>query len=651
MALVERLAIMIDANAQGAISEFHKLSGAASKTDTNLTNVQKTSGALKGALSTIGIAGAAAAIGTFAGQSLKAASALEEVEAKAKVVFGSSFPEIERFATDTADALNLSERAAYEATSTFGQMFKAAGFEGSDLAKQSAAAAALAADLESFNNFAPGEGMQKLMSGLSGEAEPLRVAGVFLSDAKIKAQAYEDGIAKVGAELTEGEKIQARWNFILGETVDAQGDAARTAGSYANTQRDLAENVEELQVAFGRRLTPAVGDATGALADFIEMANGAVDSTGGDASLLTTNLYDQAKALEGLLGVAFDPQFNPEGGIISVGDAWATAVAQARGELEQVPGPADAAYTSLYDMGQGADQAAGATGGLVDKVAAIRGSTEDATSAIVPFNDATDDIRVKAEAADEKIRGLTDALDAMSTPFLDVRDAQREFEAALDAVDAAIAENGTTLDITTEAGRNNQAALDGVAGAAWGVLNAQAEAGASSADLQTKMTEIQGPLAEAQGKFGEAAGAAGDLATQAGLIPSNVPIYVQAYGLWETLGALERVQYLLSLVGATNASQVYSLSGVGPGFTERPRASGGPVGDGMYLVGEKGPELLSLRGTTGQVYSNAKTRTMLDGGGTGVYIANQTVVAQDYDDFVRQMERDQALLSMPGVRA
>src|SRR5665647_3824366 len=46
---------------------------------------------------------------------------------------------------------------------------------------------------------------------------------------------------------------------------------------------------------------------------------------------------------------------------------------------------------------------------------------------------------------------------------LSERDAQRQFQAAIDDATAALETNGQTLDITTEAGRANQDALDGIA--------------------------------------------------------------------------------------------------------------------------------------------------------------------------------------------
>src|SRR3546814_8984316 len=78
--------------------------------------------------------------------------------------------------------------------------------------------AQLAQDLGSFYNVDTETAIQKLRSGLSGESEPLRDFGVFLTEANVKAKALEIGLTGVGEELTEQEKILARNQLVLEAT-------------------------------------------------------------------------------------------------------------------------------------------------------------------------------------------------------------------------------------------------------------------------------------------------------------------------------------------------------------------------------------------------------------------------------------------------
>src|SRR3546814_6746259 len=73
--------------------------------------------------------------------------------------------------------------------------------------------AQLAQDLGSFYNVDTETAIQKLRSGLSGESELLRDFGVFLTEANVKAKALEMGLTGVGDELTEQEKILARYQL------------------------------------------------------------------------------------------------------------------------------------------------------------------------------------------------------------------------------------------------------------------------------------------------------------------------------------------------------------------------------------------------------------------------------------------------------
>ncbi|MDG6746336.1 SDR family NAD(P)-dependent oxidoreductase, partial [Staphylococcus aureus] len=67
------------------------------------------------------------------------------------------------------------------------------------------------------------EAIGKIRSGLSGESEPLRDFGVFLTEAAVKAKALELGMIKVGEELTEQGKIMARAILIQEGLADANG--------------------------------------------------------------------------------------------------------------------------------------------------------------------------------------------------------------------------------------------------------------------------------------------------------------------------------------------------------------------------------------------------------------------------------------------
>lgn len=221
---------------------------------------------------------AAAGIAAFtvtAGKTVRAASNLAEQINKSSVVFGANAAAVEDWSKTTAKSFGISQRAALEAAGGFGQMLQTAGITEDASADMSKSLVELAADLASFNNIDPTVALDKLRSGLAGEAEPLRQVGVFLSEARVKAEAYASGIAKAGSKLTEGQKVQARYNLILKDTAKAQGDFARTSDSLANSTRRIGALIENASANIGRLFLPVVEGATNALADFIEEFSGA----------------------------------------------------------------------------------------------------------------------------------------------------------------------------------------------------------------------------------------------------------------------------------------------------------------------------------------------------------------------------------------
>lgn len=227
----------------------------AQKAGGGLSGFARSAGPAKLALLGLGVAGAGLAfVAPMLGDMTTAASNLNEQVNKSNVVFGSAAAGVQRFGDRAALALGLSKRAALEAAGAFGQFFTGAGQSDAAAAAMSKRMVTLAADLASFNNLDPTETLDKLRAGLSGESEPLRRVGVFLTEAKVKAKAMQLGLADAHGELSEGAKVLARYQLILEETQDAQGDFARTSTSLANQQRRNNAIIENAQARLGQHL-------------------------------------------------------------------------------------------------------------------------------------------------------------------------------------------------------------------------------------------------------------------------------------------------------------------------------------------------------------------------------------------------------------
>jgi hypothetical protein len=199
----------------------------------------------------------------FARDAIDAASDLEESTSKAQVVFGAFFDDIQAFAATGPQALGLANQEALEFAATFGNLFTALGLTQQEAAELSPQIVQLGADLASFNNIDVTEALEKLRSGLVGEAEPLRTLGVNINAAVVEAKALELGLVDVTGEVTEAGKVQARYALILEQTTNAQGDFARTADGIANSQRTLNAEFTEFTAQVGEALLPAFQELLG----------------------------------------------------------------------------------------------------------------------------------------------------------------------------------------------------------------------------------------------------------------------------------------------------------------------------------------------------------------------------------------------------
>jgi hypothetical protein len=229
-----------------------------------------------------------------------AASDLNEQLSASRVIFRTSAGDIEDWSKTLAKSFGIAQTEGVAAAATFGSLFSAAGQSSAQAAKLSKVVVELAGDLASFKDTTVDEAVTALRSGLSGEIEPLRRYQVFLTEAAVAQEAMAETGKKSARQLTQGEKIIARYNLILEKTRLAQGDAARTAGSYANQQKRLHAETQNLKTSIGGVLLPVMLRFVGAANDNIDRAQklgGAMQEGGEKTKDWTDRILELKKAL------------------------------------------------------------------------------------------------------------------------------------------------------------------------------------------------------------------------------------------------------------------------------------------------------------------------------------------------------------------
>lgn len=195
-------------------------------------------------------------LAALAGASIKMASDFTESLNKVDVAFASSSKEVRKFAETTLETFGIAEGTALDMAALFGDMATSMGVPTDKAAGLSTAMVGLAGDLSSFKNINIKEVTTALNGVFTGETESLKRLGIVMTQTNLKQFALSQGMSDNLEVMTQAQKVQLRYAYILDKTKNAQGDFARTSDGSANQMRIFSETVKELSVAFGEVLLP-----------------------------------------------------------------------------------------------------------------------------------------------------------------------------------------------------------------------------------------------------------------------------------------------------------------------------------------------------------------------------------------------------------
>lgn len=244
----------------------------------------------------IGIMGAYLA-GQQVRQAIDYASDLVEVQNVVDVTFAEGAEEVNKWSKSALDAYGLNELSAKRYSSTLGAMMKSSGLAGDEVRKMSMDMTALAGDMASFYNLSGDEAFEKIKSGISGETEPLKALGINMSDANLQTFAYSQGINKLTKDMSQAEKVQLRYGYLLSVTSDAQGDFARTQDSFSNQTKLLAEKWNAFRGEMATGLLPVLTMVIQVMNNMITVAQAVYDFISANWSVFAPLIYGIVGAL------------------------------------------------------------------------------------------------------------------------------------------------------------------------------------------------------------------------------------------------------------------------------------------------------------------------------------------------------------------
>jgi hypothetical protein len=223
---------------------------------------------------TVGLTAPLALVG---GAAVKLGMDAVESENLVSVSFGRMADSARAWSQKLSDSLGLNEFELRRTAGTFYTMFEAMGLGEQASYDMATGLSQLAHDMASFYNLDPAEAFEKLRAGIMGETEPLKTLGILVDENTTKTYAYKSGLKAVGAELSQQEKVLARFGAIMQQTGKAQGDLARTIDSPSNQLRIFKSRITEAGTELGLALLPAVSAVIGAMNALVPYVKGAVE--------------------------------------------------------------------------------------------------------------------------------------------------------------------------------------------------------------------------------------------------------------------------------------------------------------------------------------------------------------------------------------
>ena len=245
------------------LGEFKKLTSATTGAQNSLKGLQDKVGGfatnINRIVGALGITLGFNALIQGAKDAVFAASDLEQQFGALDSIFKGNAEEMKVFSKEMNE-IGLSSADAARQSSLIGALLKGNGLTIEDTADKTKNLVRLAGDLAATFGGPTSEAVSAISSLLRGERDPIERYGVALKQVDVNAQKLED--AKKGLVFASEREadINATLTLLYAKTTDAQGQAAREAGTYAGVMGALTAKFEDMSAEIGTALLPILTD-------------------------------------------------------------------------------------------------------------------------------------------------------------------------------------------------------------------------------------------------------------------------------------------------------------------------------------------------------------------------------------------------------
>jgi hypothetical protein len=203
-------------------------------------------------LYTFAIGGVISALGSF----VRASSDATEEQDKFNIVFGDFGKEALKFAGHIQSSFGIAKSEMVGLMAKLQDTFVPLGFSREQASELSIAMAQLALDVGSLQNRMTSEVAARFTSAIVGNHEAVRELGISITEATLKTEAMRLGLAEVGEELTQEQKLLSRMSLISRGSADAANNLTITQKEFANQLRGTQGRLKTLREEIGDMIIP-----------------------------------------------------------------------------------------------------------------------------------------------------------------------------------------------------------------------------------------------------------------------------------------------------------------------------------------------------------------------------------------------------------
>lgn len=392
-------------------------------------SVNNLGSSLKSLAGAVGLAFGVAQIVKFGKEAINLASDLNEVQNVVDTAFGQMSSQVDAWAKNSIKQFGMSELAAKQMASTYMAMSVGSGLQGQGAADMAMKTAERAADISSFYNKTLEESDTMLKSIWTGETESLKQIGVVMTQTNLDAFALANGFGKTTSEMTQGEQIMLRYQYVMDQTRLAAGDFIKTQDSWANQTKVLSEQWKQFLSIMGGALIQALTPALQFLNQFMSVLIGWAQTFAAVVSALFGKQVDTAaNAMSGAASSAGDLASSTAGAAAAQDDL-ASSTAAANKELQKQTASFDEMnILQSPSSNSGSSGGGGAGGGSTGAGVSVPGLSgeigqgvtisSDLQNTIDTIQDWFGNVQKAAQPTIDALAGLWEELKRLGTEFI-----------------------------------------------------------------------------------------------------------------------------------------------------------------------------------------------------------------------------------------